>query len=79
MVVMQCLISGKLPNALGTLKDFQQLQKKMRQEEMYLMVDIVLNHTSHRHEWAVKAKQGDKKYQDYFYMFDDRVSARSVR
>jgi amylosucrase len=45
----------------------------MQQEEMYLMVDIVLNHTSHRHEWALKAKQGDKKYQDYFYMFDDRV------
>jgi amylosucrase len=39
---------------------------------MYLMLDIVLNHTSHRHDWAIKAKNGDSKYQDYFYMFDDR-------
>ncbi len=63
----------KVAKRFGTFKDLQHLQQKMQQEEMYLMVDIVLNHTSHRHEWALKAKQGDKKYQDYFYMFDDRV------
>lgn len=34
---------------------------------MYLMLDIVLNHTSHRHEWAEKAKQGEQVYQDYYY------------
>ena len=39
---------------------------------MYLMLDIVLNHTSHRHEWAEKAKQGDAYYQDYFYFYNDR-------
>ena len=39
---------------------------------MYLMLDIVLNHTSHKHEWALKAKQGEKQYQDYFYFYNDR-------
>jgi amylosucrase len=63
----------KVAKRFGTFKDLQHLQQKMQQEEMYLMVDIVLNHTSHQHEWALKAKQGDKKYQNYFYMFDDRV------
>ena len=63
----------KVAKCFGSLKDLQQLQQKMQQENMYLMLDIVLNHTSHKHEWAIKAKQGDKKYQDYFYMFDDRV------
>ena len=62
----------KVDERFGTLKDLQILQQKMSTEKMYLMIDIVLNHTSHHHEWAVKAKQGDKKYQDYFYMFDDR-------
>lgn len=57
----------------GTLKDLKGLQKKMQQEQMFLMLDIVLNHTSHHHEWAVKAKSGDKKYQEYFYMFNDRL------
>ncbi len=62
----------KVDERFGTLEDLQKLQQKMSTEKMYLMIDIVLNHTSHQHEWAVKAKQGDKKYQDYFYMFDDR-------
>ena len=56
----------------GTLEDLKKLQQKMNQEKMYLMIDIVLNHTSYKHEWAEKAKGGDKKYQDYFYMYDDR-------
>lgn len=57
----------------GTLKDLQDLQETLRQRNMYLMLDIVLNHTSHRHEWAERAKKGEKEYQDYFYFFDDRT------
>lgn len=63
----------KVDERFGSLEDLIALQKKMSDENMFLMMDIVLNHTSHHHEWAVKAKQGDKKYQDYFYMFDDRL------
>ena len=32
----------------------------------------MLNHTSHHHEWAEKAKQGETRYQDYYYLFNDR-------
>ena len=63
----------KVDNRFGTLEDLQTLHQKMSEEQMYLMIDIVLNHTSNQHEWALKAMQGDKKYQDYFYMFDDRT------
>ncbi|MEO7394122.1 MAG: alpha-amylase family glycosyl hydrolase, partial [Chitinophagaceae bacterium] len=62
----------KVEKRFGSLDDLQQLQHKMQTEEMYLMLDIVLNHTSQKHYWATKAKKGDKKYQDYFYMFNDR-------
>ena len=62
----------KIDSRFGTLDDLKKVQQKMSAEDMYLMIDIVLNHTSHQHEWALKAKQGEKKYQDYFYMFDDR-------
>ena len=62
----------KVDPRFGTLEDLQKVQKNMSDEGMFLMIDIVLNHTSIRHEWAEKAKNGDKKYQDYFYMFDDR-------
>lgn len=62
----------KADKRFGTLADLQHLQQQMQQQGMYLMLDIVLNHTSHHHEWAQKAKKGDKKYQQYFYVFDDR-------
>lgn len=62
----------KVDERFGSLADLEQLQKEMRKRNMYLMLDIVLNHTSHKHEWAAKAKQGEKKYQDYFYFYNDR-------
>ena len=62
----------KVDERFGTLADFKKLQQKMKKEKMYLMIDIVLNHTSYKHAWAEKAKKGDKKYQDYFYMYDNR-------
>jgi amylosucrase len=62
----------KVDDRFGTIDDLQLLQKKMQEEKMYLMLDIVLNHTSNHHEWAVKAQQGDQFYQDFFYMYPDR-------
>jgi amylosucrase len=63
----------KIDKRFGSLEDLKKLQRSMQQEDMYLMLDIVLNHTSHQHEWAMKARQGNKKYRDYFYTFPDRV------
>ena len=62
----------KVDRRFGTLEQLQTLQQQMSSRKMYLMLDIVLNHTSHHHEWAGKAKSGDPVYQDYFYMYDDR-------
>lgn len=62
----------KVDQRFGTLDDLMLLQQQMQQQDMYLMLDIVLNHTSDQHEWARKAKQGEKKYQDYYYFYNDR-------
>ncbi len=63
----------KIDQRFGTIDDLKKVVAVMGEEKMYLMIDIVLNHTSHQHEWAKKAKQGEKEYQDYFYMYDDRL------
>jgi amylosucrase len=63
----------KIDEKFGTLTDLKSLQQTMHKKDMCIMLDIVLNHTSHKHEWAMKAKAGEKKYQDYFYFFDDRL------
>ena len=62
----------KIDQRFGTLEELKDLQQKMLRRNMYLMIDIVLNHTSHHHQWAIEAKKGNKQYQDYFYFFDDR-------
>jgi amylosucrase len=62
----------KVDDRFGSNEDLMMLVKKMKKQGMYLMQDIVLNHTSQKHSWAVKARSGEKKYQDYFYFFDNR-------
>lgn len=62
----------KVDQRFGSLEDLVALQQKMQQQDMYLMLDIVLNHTSDQHEWARKARQGERKYQDYYYFYNDR-------
>ncbi|WP_266368964.1 alpha-amylase family glycosyl hydrolase [Tellurirhabdus rosea] len=63
----------KVDPRFGTLDDLKSVQSALQEQDMYLMLDIVLNHTSHRHAWAEKARQGDPVYQDYFYFFPDRT------
>jgi amylosucrase len=62
----------KVDSKFGDLSDLKKLRKAMQDQEMHLMLDIVLNHTSHRHEWAQKAKAGDPEFQDFYYMYDNR-------
>ncbi len=63
----------KIDDRFGTLYDLHLVQELMRRNNMYLMMDIVLNHTSGKHDWAKKARDGNKNYQGYFYFFDDRT------
>ena len=56
----------------GTLKDLRSLAAGMRERDMLLTLDVVVNHTSEQHEWARRARAGEQHYQDYYYMFDDR-------
>lgn len=62
----------KVDQRLGTMDDLRSLSKKLHERDMLLTLDLVLNHTSEEHEWAVKAREGDEKYQQYFYTYPDR-------
>jgi amylosucrase len=56
----------------GTLEDLRALAARMRRRGLLLTLDVVLNHTSDEHEWAVQARTGDPAYQDYYYIFENR-------
>ncbi len=62
----------KVDETYGTLKELDKLISNLKSRETLITLDVVVNHTSNEHAWAQKAREGDPKYQDYFYMFDDR-------
>lgn len=57
---------------IGSLDDLTELASEMRQREILLVLDVVVNHTSDEHEWANRARAGDPHYQDYYYTFESR-------
>ncbi|MFT5393750.1 MAG: amylosucrase [Gammaproteobacteria bacterium] len=61
-----------IDSRVGTMEDLSDLSEAMKLREMALALDVVMNHCSNEHEWAKRARQGEEKYQAYFYVFDDR-------
>lgn len=57
---------------VGTIDDLEALAAAMRKRGISICIDLVLNHCAQEHPWAVAARAGDSKYQDYFYMYPDR-------
>jgi amylosucrase len=62
----------ELDPQIGTLEDLQQLSDEMRQRDILLVLDVVVNHTSNHHYWAQQARAGDTTYRDYYYTFENR-------
>jgi amylosucrase len=58
---------------LGNIHDLEHLCTTFREHGISVCVDLVLNHCAKDHEWAGRARAGEQKYQDYFYMFADRT------
>lgn len=56
--------------SFGTLEDFEKLVQEAEKRDIYVMLDMVLNHTSTEHKWFKKAISGDRKYKD-FYIFKE--------
>lgn len=63
----------KIRSDLGTMDDLAEVSSELRSHGISLVVDLVLNHVAREHEWAQRARAGEKKYRDYFYLFDDRT------
>lgn len=54
----------------GTLEDFQRLLDEAHQRGMYIIIDMVLNHTSVQHPWFAEANSAvANPYRD-FYIFE---------
>ncbi|MGJ8652535.1 MAG: alpha-amylase family glycosyl hydrolase [Opitutaceae bacterium] len=57
---------------LGSMEELQALAADFRKVGISLVLDFVFNHTSDDHEWAIRAQEGAREYQDYYYTYTDR-------
>ena len=57
----------------GTMDDMDRLIAEAKKRDMYLLMDLVVNHCSDEHEWFQKAcKDPEGKYGNFFYLEDKK-------
>lgn len=61
--------------SFGTIKDFDKLVKEAESRQIYIMLDMVFNHTSTEHNWFKNALKGDLKYKN-FYIFKKDINGK---
>ena len=61
----------KVQPELGTVRDLESLASECRKQGISICLDFVMNHTSEDHEWAKRARAGEKEYQDRYFFYDN--------
>ncbi len=60
----------KVQEKLGTMEDLRKLTTECHEKKISVCMDFVMNHTSEDHEWARRARAGEKEYMDRYFFFD---------
>lgn len=58
--------------ALGSMDQLADLSRALRGAGISLVVDLVFNHTSDEHTWALAAQKDDLRFREYYRIFPDR-------
>ncbi|MBR3393810.1 MAG: amylosucrase [Firmicutes bacterium] len=61
----------KVQPELGTMEDLADLAADCHERGIAMCLDFVMNHTSEDHEWAKRARAGEKEYQDRYFFYDN--------
>ena len=52
----------------GTMEEFDELLAEAKKRDMHIIMDLVINHCSDKHEWFQKAlADPEGEFADYFY------------
>ncbi len=70
----------KVRGDLGTNEDFFEFIEEAHKNDIKVLFDMAVNHTSNEHEWFLDAKKGkDSKYRDYYIWNDDQEKYKGAR
>ena len=60
----------------GTLKDFDRLVKEAHRRRIRIVMDLVMNHTSHLHPWFVESRSSKQSPKRDWYIWRDAVKGK---
>lgn len=67
----------KIMSEFGTMEDFDTLLREMHKQDIKLVMDLVVNHSSDEHPWFVESRKSlDNPCRDY-YIWRDAKTERS--
>ncbi|AGR42217.1 alpha,alpha-phosphotrehalase [Spiroplasma diminutum] len=65
----------EIDEKFGDMKDFEVLVLEAKKRNLKIIIDIVFNHTSNKHEWFKRALNNEEKYMNY-YIFKDPIDGK---
>lgn len=69
----------RIDEKFGTMEDFDTLLEEAKSRDMHIVMDLVINHCSDKHEWFKKALENPAgKYGDYFYFRKEKTVIRQA-
>ena len=60
----------KVQPELGTMEDLYALAMDCHERGIAVCLDFVMNHTSEDHDWARRARAGEREYQDRYFFYE---------
>lgn len=61
----------EIQSLFGTMEDLELLIEKAREKNIYLLMDLVVNHTSDQHPWFIEARKNKENDYRAFYIWRD--------
>lgn len=62
----------EIMDEFGSVRDFKNLIKEADKRGLKIIIDLVMNHTSHKHQWFQDSKKKQNNKEDY-YIWKDKV------
>ena len=63
---------------VGSLEDFSRLVEAARERGIRLVIDLVMNHTSHEHPWfQASRRDAESRYRDY-YIWTEKIPKKTI-
>jgi alpha-amylase len=59
----------------GTMAEFENFIAQAHKRDIKVILDLVLNHISDKHDWFIKSANKEKGYEDYFIWRDERPAS----